>query len=226
MNPAMYIQHLRSVDFSHTASITTFIYEAQIRDWDPYPEPIVLGFQDGIEYQLRSELVDLEPSYDLPAGVLSSDRLVEIRTTNPNTECPLRFVFPLGILRYTRSADSSRVETPFHVCVNPIDLSIWLVLAEYTLNDLGDREEIPRSTDPWPYLGLRSDGREKFDVMELMTWEQFQGLVDQGLRQELFGRAKAAIQVWPTAWVPTKEAVEAVVPRHRAGQVPARETSP
>ena len=47
-----------------------------------------------------------------------------------------------------------------------------------------------------------------------------------GLRKDMFGLAKAAIQVWPTAWVPTKEAVEAVVPRNRAGQLSARETIP
>lgn len=202
-----------AVDFSRTASITAFMYHTQIRDWEAYPKPIVLGSEDGIVYQLHSQLLDLEPSFDLPAGATSSDAITEIRSTNPNTKCPLQFVLALGILQYTRIADSSRAETPFRVCVNAIDRSIWLVLAPYTLDDVGDRVPIPRGTDPWPYLGLHSDGRVQFDVMKLMTFEEFHKLGDQSqaLEREMFGRAKVAIQVWPTAWVPTKEAVDAVV---------------
>ncbi len=51
--------------------------------------------------------------------------------------------------------------------------------------------------------------------MELMTWKEFQNLENQSqaLEKDMFGLAKIAIQVWPTAWVPTKKAVDAAVPR-------------
>lgn len=220
MHLESYINHLKAVDFKRIDSITTFIYGTQIRDWEPYPEPIVLGSENGILYQLRSQLLDLEPSFDLPAGATPNDAITEIRPTNPNTKCPLQFVLPLGTLEYSKFADSSRgetsfrVETPFHVYVNPIDRSIWLVLSPYMHDDLGDRESIPWGTDPWPYLGLHADGRVPFDVMKLMTWEEFQTLGDQSQapKKDIFRLAKVAIQVWPTAWVPTKEAVDAVLP--------------
>lgn len=214
MHPDMYIRQLSAVDFRRTDSITTFIYRTQIRDWKPYPKPIVLGSEDGMLYQLRSQLLDLEPSFDLPAGATSSDAITEIRSTNPNTRCPLQFVLPLGTLEYSRFAESSHTETPFRVCVNPIDRSIWLVLGPYTLDDLGDRVSIPPGTDPWPYLGLHSYGRVQFDVMELMTWQEFKllGAPSQARKKDMFGQAEVAMQVWPTAWVPTKEAVDSVVP--------------
>jgi hypothetical protein len=215
MNPASYINNLNAVDFTRTDSITTFICRTQIRDRVPYPMPIILGSEDGLMYQLRSQLLDLEPSFDLPADATSSDAVTEIRSTNPKTKCPLQFVVPLGNLEYSRFPDISRVETPFRVCVNAIDRSIWLVLAPYTLDDVGERVPIPRGTDPWPYLGLHSNGRVQFDVMELMTWKEFRTLSNQSeaLKKNMFGLAKVAIQVWPKAWVPTKEAVDAVVPR-------------
>ena len=215
MAPRMYIPYVQSSILTGTASVIRFIKTTQSRDWASYPRPIVLGSEDGNVYQLRSQLLDLEPSCDLPAGAVSSNAFTEIRPTKPNTECPLRFVLPLGLLEYIRVADSSRVETPFHVCVNPVDLSIWLILASYTLDDLGDRMPISRGTDPWPYLGLHSYGRVQFDVMELMTANDFQGLQNQeeALKRDMFGAAEEATQVWPTAWVPTKDAVEALVPR-------------
>lgn len=128
---------------------------------------------------------------------------------------PLQFILPLGTLEYRRFAESSRAETSFRVCINPIDRSIWLVLAPYTLDDLGDRVSFPRGTDPWPYLGLHSDGCVQFDVMELMTWKEFQNLENQSqaLKKDMFGLAKVATHVWPIVWVHTKEAVDAVVPR-------------
>ncbi len=98
MHPASYINHLKAVDFRRIDSITAFIYRTQIRDREPYPKPIVLGSEDGMVYQLRSQLLDLEPSFDLPAGATSSDAITEIRSTNPNTKCPLQFVLPLGTL--------------------------------------------------------------------------------------------------------------------------------
>ena len=204
-----------AIDFRNTASLIKFIHLTQVRDRAPYPRPIVLGSEDDNVYQLRSQLLDMEPSHDLPADTPSSKAIIEIRSTNPNTECPLRFVLPLGTLEYTRIADSLRVETPFHVCVNPVDRSIWLVLSSYTLDDVGDRMPIPRGTDPWPYLGLSSYGRMKFDVMELMTIKELRNLEnqDEALKKDMFGPAIEAVQVWPTAWVPAKVNVADLVPR-------------
>ncbi|MCJ1465563.1 hypothetical protein MMC07_004181 [Pseudocyphellaria aurata] len=213
MHPDSYLNHFEAVDFSNTASITGFVNDTQIRDWEPYPTPIVLGSEEGIVYYLCSQLVDLEASFDLPAGATSSDYITELRSANPNTGCPLQFVLPLGILAWSVSPDSSRCETPFRVCVNPINRSIWLVLAPYEVDYKGDRISIPWGTDPWPWLGLHSHGRVLFDVMELMPWEEFQNLGDQSmaLTRSMFGLAEAAVQVWPTAWVPTKEAVNAAL---------------
>lgn len=215
MQPASYIDHLKAVDFRRIDSITTFIHQTQVRDWDPYPMPIVLGSEKGIVYQLCSQLLDLEPSFDLPAGATASGAITGIQSPNPDTKLSLQFVLPLDTLEYSQIADSSRAEIPFQVCVNAIDRSIWLVLSPYTLDDLGDRETISRGTDPWPYLGLHSDSRVQFDVMELMTWEEFQNLVEQSqaLKRDMFGLAKVAMQVWPSAWVASNEAMDAVVSR-------------
>ena len=92
--------------------------------------------------------------------------------------CSTEFLVSLGFLDCIRSADTSGVETSFHVYINVIDRSIWLVLAPYELNGIGERATIPRGTDPWPFLGLRSNGRVHFDVMELMTWNEFLNLKD------------------------------------------------
>lgn len=215
MQPAMYINSLGCLDFRHSSSISSFMYRTQIRDWEPYPEPIILGSEDGLVYRLRSQLLDLEPSCDVSADVILNDAISEIRATKPDTQCPLRFVLPLGTLDYIRLADSSRFETSFHVCINPVDRSIWLILAAYTLDQVGDRVLIPRGEDPWPYLGLKSRGRVQFDVMELMTWKEFRKLENQSqaVERDMFGLAEGAMQVWPTLWVATKEAVDAVVPR-------------
>lgn len=87
MHPESYIRHLEAVDFRRIDSTTTFIHRTHIRDRGPYPKPIVLGSENGMVYQLRSQLLDLEPSFDLPAGATSSDIITEIRSTNPSIEC-------------------------------------------------------------------------------------------------------------------------------------------
>lgn len=194
MSPASYIKQLEAVDFRNFDSIITFVYETQTYGWGPYPKPIILGSENGLVYQLRSELLDLEPSDDLPASATTNDALTEIRSTNPTIKCPLQLVLPLGILEYSIFDGSSRTETPFRVCLNPVDRSIWLVFTPDRLDDLGDRVSTPRVTDPWPCLGLNSDGRMQFDVMELMTWKEFQSLEDQSqaLKRDIFGLAKVA----------------------------------
>lgn len=123
-----------AVDFRQITNISTFIDRTQIRDWEPYPKRIVLGSEDGKVYRLRSQLLDPEPFSGLPPNSTSGDSITKIQACNPITKRSLRFVFPLGTLDYTNDADFSRVETPFYVCINPVDRSIRLFLSPYTLD--------------------------------------------------------------------------------------------
>lgn len=96
---------------------------------------------------------------------------------NPIYYAYFNFVFPLDILVYS-TADIECVETLFHVCVDPIDRSILLVLALYELDSVRERVSIPRDTDPWHHLGLHSNGPLQFDAMELTTWKEFRNLAN------------------------------------------------
>lgn len=118
VGPAAYIGNLRDVDFSHAliASNSSTKHRSVTRNHIPLLSSLALRIAANLS---------LEPPSDLPAGATYTDLCNEIRATKPNTQSPLQFVFPPDTLVYS-TANIECVETPFHVCVNHVDRSIWL----------------------------------------------------------------------------------------------------
>ena len=235
MTMAQYIETLKDVDFRDTKSIFRFVEKTQLRDWDPYPDPIVLGselgHERGVIYQLRSQLVHVcEPTSDLGGGTAPSDTFVEIRG-----KMAARYAFFLGVLEASlppsKSSSGSRlssssiepatatrqiVSTPYRVCVFPVDRSIWLVLLESSLSvstdDLSDG--IPQHADTWSYLQTKANGRAPFDMIQVATWSDFITLTESSaVSRQIFSEQalETATREFPKLFVPAVTAVESAM---------------
>ena len=99
MKPQEYVDALKAVDFISSQSIRKFMRKTQMRDWQPYPQPVILGSDADVSYQLCSELdCELEPHNDLPSNTPPSDYIIEIRAADNKIPSPVKYVFPLGRL--------------------------------------------------------------------------------------------------------------------------------
>ncbi|KAK4695623.1 hypothetical protein P7C71_g2164, partial [Lecanoromycetidae sp. Uapishka_2] len=213
--PAMkmqeYINALKTVDFKTTGSISTFMSKTQIRDWQPYPQPVILGSENGIIYQLGSQIVnDIEPKDELPESTPPSDFIIEIRPTDPKATSPVKYVYPLGRLEAVYQT-GDLAQTPFRVCINPVDRSIWLVMAPYNLDGVGEKDSIPANEDTWPYFLTKANGRTQFDVMQVASWKDFIALNQTSAISRVFFNAQAlatAKRIQPKAYVPAASVVQ------------------
>ena len=212
-----YIDALKAVDFSSSNTIDKFTETTQIRDHDPAPRPILLGSDAGsnVVYQLHSKLVDdLIPSKaDTPKNVKLSDYVMEIKATAANTQSPVQYIFMLGDLRAAPSASPTTPgeETPYRVCINPVDRSIWLLMLGFTLDSNGGPVPIPTDADTWTFLNAKANGRASFDVMRIATWSEFIALTQSSaVNRPIFGTQAIGTskRIFPKAVWPTAEAVE------------------
>lgn len=213
MTMAQYIDAVKGLNFKNDDSMLDFINKTQIRDWEPYPLPIILGCDGSTIYQLRSQLVDMEATSDIPSGTPLSEYIYEIRATAPNVKSPTQYIYSLGMLEYTKQAGSIGTETPFKVGINPVDRSVWLIMTPYSLDGVGNRVPIPLNVDTWPYAGTTATTgtppkkRDTFDVIQIATWAEFVALNQtNAISRAMF--TKAGMRVGPKAWIPSKTAVE------------------
>ena len=233
MERAQYIEALENVNFRDMKSISSFMYKTQIRDWDPYPKPIILGSELGNEsgaiYQLRSQIVDdFEPMSDLDDRTAPSDAIVEIRFNNLTK----RYVFPLGILEASlppgpslsgfppskpviESATAIRQTflTPYRVCISPVNRSISLVLPDSPLSVSTDDLSggIPLDADTWPYIPTKTNGRSSFHVIQVATWSEFTSLSQStAVSRQIFSEQalKKAKREPPKLFVPAAPALQ------------------
>ena len=210
---AQYIEALKRLDFNNDDSMLDFINKTQIRDWEPYPQPIILGSDASTIYQLRSQLVDMEAASDIPSGAKLSEYIFEIRATAPNTKSPVQYIYSIGMLEYTNRAGSTGTTTPFTVGINPVDRSIWLILTPYSLDGVGNRVPIPLNIDTWPYTGTMANNRPPFDVIQIATWTEFIALNQtNAISRAIFTRM--GMRIGPKAWLAPKAAVEQALRRH------------
>ena len=63
--------------------------------------------------------------------------------------------------------------TPYVVVLNAADKSIWVMLAPYFFDDLGCEHPSSEQDHTWDFLGTSSSGRQSFDVMKVMKWDEF-----------------------------------------------------
>ena len=240
MTIAQYIEELKNVNFRDTKSIFSFVEKTQLRDWDPYPDPIVLGSdlgdESGVIYQLRSQLVDDgEPTSDLADGTAPSHALVRIRSEKEGPE----YAFFLGVLEASlppnKSSSGSRsssssiesatatrqiVLTPYRVCVDPVDRSIWLVLSESLLSLSTDdlSRGIPQDADTWSYLQTKAKGRPSFDTIQVASWNDFITLTrSSAVSRQIFSNnaLETATRGFPKLFVPSATALEHAMTIHQ-----------
>ncbi|KAL8926717.1 MAG: hypothetical protein Q9208_002791 [Pyrenodesmia sp. 3 TL-2023] len=94
-----------------------------------------------------------------------------IGATDPKVHFQVRFIYPLGKLRklYFGGAvcDWFRY-TGYIVGMDIFDRSIWLIYPAYCETTIFE--------DTWRLLGTQASGRPPFDVMRLMSWEEFESI--------------------------------------------------
>ncbi|KAL8787055.1 MAG: hypothetical protein Q9213_002397 [Squamulea squamosa] len=191
-----YIAAASKLDFIRGAqneSLFNFHVATQYCDEEPYPAPFVLGSHSGYYYRLRSQTQDFDITNELAPEVQSYDDLLQVESTKSHTQSPVQYIFPLGILEAVSKATFNEggrgVETPFRVCMNPVDKSIWLVMVSYLIDGLGERDPIPESCNTWKFLRVRDIAAEPFDVMKILSWEQFTEVDEaNAAERELFGQ--------------------------------------
>jgi hypothetical protein len=197
-----YIHALKNVNFSDEDSIGEFLLLTQPTGWQPAPQPVELGKEGSYKYQLISCMHDWEISSDIPPGTEDSWVAVEIRPTLANTKSPVQYVVPLGYLQCvaththrTRSTYSTQptINTPFTIVLNIVDKSIWMVLDKETRDCNPEPVPIPANANGWDFLPEPSTDRPSFDVMQILTWDEFIALnqTSTGKRRLFLKRALA-----------------------------------
>jgi len=184
-----YIKALQVVNFGDRASIGKFMTLAQIRDSQPPPQPISLGVDNSYRYYLRSQLAYLDIANKLPAGTVGHDQLVEF-IAQDGKQPPLQYALHLGALEAIPASknysDVNKIGTPFHVWIDAVTRSVWLVLDPNPIDGLGDPVPIDARDDPWNYLPSPRNSRPSFDVMLVLTRNEI-GTIDDN--RPLFGKA-------------------------------------
>ena len=220
--PAMtmkeYLDRLKAVDFQSVDSIISFSDATQVRDREPFPQPVLLGRDDrsDLVFQLSSQLVDdmLPRKSELPSNVPPSDFIIEVKATAADVQSPVQFVFPLGNLTATPSSSPTTpgIDTPYRVCINPVDRSIWLIMVDYTLDSNGGRVPIPKDADTWALMGgASSKGRKPFDVIKVATADALFALNQtSGATRVMFSdqEVEKSRRVFPKPVRPSAAAVE------------------
>jgi len=211
MTMPQYINALMNVNFSDEDSVGEFIVLTQMLDWQPPPQPIVLGTENCYKYQLISCSGYWDISSDIPKDTEDSAVAMEIRSTLANTKSPVQYVVRLGFLQCvathtyrTRSTCSYEpMDTPFAIVLNIVDKSLWMVLGQYR-NDTDDyTDPVPANANSWDFLPEPANGRPSFDVMQILTWKDFTTLNQTSARTRRFfskEALKTAKRVAPAFW--------------------------
>ncbi|KAL8708509.1 MAG: hypothetical protein Q9225_007591 [Loekoesia sp. 1 TL-2023] len=197
MKPREYIDALRTVNFLSIPSVIDF-YSNTKRDLPKTePESITLGSENGITYKLFYGLgFDLDPvkgthvlqSYEYGDATDDADVAIEIRATGPDVHSPVQYVYHLGHVVAVGAKLSTFYRygvpnTSYLVCIDIVDRSIWLVMSPYGFRRSydGGRSSICEDVDTWRDIRAKANGRPSFDVMRLMSWDEFESIaLDQG----------------------------------------------
>jgi len=225
MTVPQYIESLMNVDFSDEVGVGRFINVTQQSYPRPPPQPVVLGTENCYKYQLISCLEEEDISSDIPEGAEESGVVVEIRSTLPGTKSPVQYVVPLGFLQCvathshrTRTTPSSKpMETPFAIVLNIVDKSIWMVLGTYRRDVDELAVPIPANANSWDFLPEPANRHRSFDVMQILTWEDFISLGRTSTKaRHFFSKAAlaTAVKIAPAYYAVTKSDVSKALGNH------------
>ncbi|KAL8765211.1 MAG: hypothetical protein Q9209_007644 [Squamulea sp. 1 TL-2023] len=139
----------------------------------------------------------------------SYDHVMQVKPTKSNAPPPIQYILPLGALEVVPKDFFGKVGrgdyTPFRVCMNPVDKSIWLVMRPYLIDGIGERDPIPSSSNTWNFLGeqfieadeAKAAERELFGVNALATGKRIEPEPYSGAAAEV---EQAILERNPGSW--------------------------